>query len=193
VTKTEDLQQPQQVRQAVDKRATLGSLESEDDAETGHGFLAIFPSLWGRGHLTHGLGIRFLEDKGIRRPKQPDQPRGFIGPAGRGSGHSLTTLGVVPAVSAMLPCPKGLAPSLPSGRLGTSTATRRPRAPQAYSSLGRAIHHRQDFEARDIQAGQRSRRSLQQRLEHPIATSLLPLKCFKSFMYLAFFPCINKV
>jgi hypothetical protein len=177
----------------VDKRTTLGSFESEDDAEPGHEFLAIFPSLWGRGHLTHGLGIRFPEDKGIRRPKQPDQPRGLIGPAGRGSGRSLTTLGAVSAVSATLPRPKGSAPRLPSRRLGTSAATRRPRAPQAYSSLGRAIHHRQDFETRDIQAGQRSRRSLQQRLEHPTATSLLPLKCFKSFMYLAFFTCINKV
>ena len=143
--------------------------------------------------FTHGLGIRFLEDKGIRRPKQPDQPRGFIGPAGRGSGRSLTTLGAVPAVSATLPRPKGSAPRLPSGRLGTSAMTRCPRAPQAYSSLGRAVHHRQDFEAWDIQAGQRSRRGLQQRLEHPTATSLLPLKCFKSFMYLAFFTCINKV
>jgi hypothetical protein len=159
-TKTEDLQQPQQVWQAVDERATLGCLESEDDAELGHGLLAVFPSLWGRGHLTHGLGIRFLEDKGIRRPKQPNQPRGFIGPAGRGSGRSLTTLGAVPAVSATLPCPKGSALRLPSGRLGTSAATRRPRVPQAYSSLGRVVHHRQDFEARDIQAGQRSRRSL---------------------------------
>jgi hypothetical protein len=177
----------------VDKRTTLGSLESEDDAEPGHGFLAIFPSLWGRGHLTHGLGIRFPEDKDIRRPKQPDQLRGFIGPARRGSGHSLTTLGAVSAVSATLPRPKGSAPRLPSGRLGTSAATRRPRAPQAYSSLGRAVHHRQDFEAQDIQAGQRSRRSLQQRLKHPTATSLLPLKCFKSFMYLSFFPYINKV
>jgi hypothetical protein len=192
-TKTEDLQRPQQVWQAMDKRTTLGGLESEDDAESGHGFLAVLSSLWGRGHLTHGLGIRFPEDKGIRRPKQPDQLRGFIGPAGRGSGRSLTTLGTVPAVSSTLPRPKGSAPRLPSGRLGTSAATRRPRAPQAYSSLGRVIHHRQDFEARDIQVGQRSRRSLQQRLEHPTATSLLPLNCFKSFMYLAFFKCINKV
>jgi hypothetical protein len=149
-TKTEDLQRPQQVRQAVDKRATLGSLESEDDAEPGHEFLAIFPSLWGRGHLTHELGIRFPKEKGIRRPKQPDQPRGFIGLAGRGSGRSLITLGVVPAVSATLPRPKGSASRLPSGRLGTSAATRRLRAPQAYSSLGRAVHHRQDFEAWDI-------------------------------------------
>jgi hypothetical protein len=113
--------------------------------------------------------------------------------AGRGSGCSFTTLGAVSAVSATLPRPKGSALRLPSGRLGTSAAIRRPRAPQAYSSMGRAVHHRQDLEARDIQAGQRSRRSLQQHLEHPTATSLLPLKCFKSFMYLAFFTCINKV
>jgi hypothetical protein len=192
-TKTEDLQRPQQVWQAVDKRTTLGSLESEDDAEPGHVILVVFPSLWGRGHLTHGLGIRFPEDKGLQRPKQPDQPRGFIGPVGRGSGRGLTTLGAVSTVSATLPRPKGSAPRLPSGRLGTSAATRRPRAPQAYSSLGRVVHHRQDFEARDIQAGQRSRRGLQQRLEHRTTTSLLSLKCFKSFMYIVFFTCINKV
>jgi hypothetical protein len=64
-TKTEDLQRPQQVWQAMDKRTTLGGLESEDDAEPGHGLHAVFPSLWGQGHLTHGLGIRFPEDKGV--------------------------------------------------------------------------------------------------------------------------------
>jgi hypothetical protein len=171
----------------VDKGTTLGGLESKDNAEPSHGFLAVLSSLWGRGHPTHGPRIRFPEDKGLRRPRQPDQPRRFIGPAGRGSGRGLTTLGTVSAVPTTLPRPKGSAPRLPSGRLGTSAATRRSRVPQAYSSLGRALHHRQDLEARDIQAGQRSRRGLQQRLEHPTATSLLPLKCFKSFMYLAFF------
>jgi hypothetical protein len=170
----------------VDKRTTLCGLESEDDAEPGHGFLAVLSSLWGRGYLTHKLRIRFPEDKGLRRPKQPDQPRRLIGPAGRGSGRGLTTLGAVSTVSATLPRPKGSAPMLPSGIPGTSAATRRPRTPQAYSSLVRVVHHRQDFEARNIQAGQRSRRGLQQRLEHPTATSLLPLKCFKSFMYLNF-------
>jgi hypothetical protein len=192
-TKIEDLQQPQQVWQVVDKRTTLSGLESEDDAEPGHGLLAVFPSLWGRDHLTHGLGIRFPEDKGIRWPKQPDQPRGFIGPTGRGSGRSLTTLSAVPAVSAMLRRPKDSAPRLPSGRLGASATKRRPRAPQAYSSLGRVVHHRQNSEARDIQASKQSRRSLQQRLEHQTTTSLLSLKYFKSFMHLTFFTCINKV
>jgi hypothetical protein len=33
----------------------------------------------------------------------------------------------------MLPRPKGSASRLPGGRFGTSAATRRPRAPQAYS------------------------------------------------------------
>jgi hypothetical protein len=67
---------------------------------------------------------------------------------------------------------------LPVGRLGTLAVARCPRAPQAYSSLGRVVHHRQNFEARNIQAGQRSRRGLQQRLEHPTATSLT-LKMFQ--------------
>jgi hypothetical protein len=177
----------------VDEGATLGSLESEDDTEPSHGFLAVLSSLWGRGYLAHRLRIRLPEDKGVRRPKQPDQPRRLTGPAGRGSGHGLATLGAVSAVSAMLPRLRGSAPRLPGGRLGTSAAARRPRAPQAYSSLGRAVHHRQDFQARDIQAGQRSRRGLQQRLEHPTTMSLLPLRCFKSFIYLVLFTYTNRV
>jgi hypothetical protein len=128
----------------------------------------------------------FPEDEGVQRPKQPDQPRGLAGPARRGSGRCLITFGAVSAVSATLPRPNGSTLRLPGGRLGTLVTTRYPRTPQAYSSLGRAIHHRQDFEAQNIQAGQRSRRGLQQRLEHRIATSLLPLKCFKSFMFLVF-------
>jgi hypothetical protein len=177
----------------VDERATLGGLESKDDTEPSHGFLAVLSSLWGRGYLIHRLRIRFPEDKGVRRPKQPDQPRRFIGPAGRGSGRGHTTLGTVPVVSAMLPRPKGSVPRLPGGRPGTSVATRRPRAPQAYSSVERGVHHRQDFEARNIKVVQRSRRGLQQRLEHPTTTSLLPLRCFKSFIHLVFFTYINKV
>jgi hypothetical protein len=176
----------------MDKRTALGGLESEDDAEPGHGLLAVFPSLWGRGHLAHGLGIWFPEDKGLRRPKQPNQSRRFVGPARRSLGRSLATLSAVSAVPAMLPRPKDSALRFPGGRSGASATTRRPRAPQAYSSLGRAVHHRQNFEARDIHAGQRSRRGLQNRLEHRTAMSLLPLKCFKLFMYLGPFTCTNK-
>jgi transposase InsO family protein len=62
-TKTKDLQRPQQVWQAVDKRATLGGLESEDNTEPSHRFLTVFSGLWGRGHPTHGLRIRFSRAK----------------------------------------------------------------------------------------------------------------------------------
>jgi hypothetical protein len=47
----------------VDERATLGGLESEDDAEPSHRFLAVLSSLWGRGRPTHGLRIRFPRTK----------------------------------------------------------------------------------------------------------------------------------
>jgi hypothetical protein len=117
----------------VDEGTTLGGLESEDDAKPSHDFLTILSSLWGRGYLAHRLRIRFSEDKGVRRPKQPDQPRRLAGPAGRGSGRGLATLGAISAVSATLPRPRGSAPRPPSRRLGASAAARRPRAPQAYS------------------------------------------------------------
>jgi hypothetical protein len=163
----------------MDEGTPLGGLESEDDAKPSHGLHAVLSSLWDRGYLALRLRIRFPEDKGIRRPKQPDQPKRLIGPTGRGSGHGLTTLGTVSAVSAMLPCPRGSIPRPPGGGLGASAMTRRPRVPQAHTSLGRAVHHRQDFEAWNIQAGQQSWRGLQQRLEHPTTTSLLPLRCFQ--------------
>jgi hypothetical protein len=79
----------------------------------------------------------------------------------------------------MLPRPRGPVPRPPGGRPGASTATRRPRAAQAHAPLGGAVRHRQSSEARNVQAGQQSRRGLQQRLEHPTATSLLPLRCFQ--------------
>jgi hypothetical protein len=163
----------------MDEGTPLGGLESENDAKPSHGLHAVLSSLWGRGYLAHRLRIRFPEDEGVRRPKQPVQPRRLTGLAGRGSGHSLTTLGAVSAVPATLPRSRGSVLRPPGGRLGASATTRRPRAPQAHTSLGRVVHHRQDFEARNIQAGQQSRRGLQQCLEHQTATSLLPLRCFQ--------------
>jgi hypothetical protein len=163
----------------MDEGTPLGGLESKDDAKPSHRLHAVFSSLWGRGYLAHRPRIRLPEDEDIRHPKQPDQPRRLTGPAGRGSGHGLTTLGAVSAVPATLPRPRGSVPRPPGGRLGASATTRRPRAPQAHASLGKAVRHRQGSEARSVQAGQQSRRGLQQRLEHPIATSLLPLRCFQ--------------
>jgi hypothetical protein len=86
----------------------------------------------------------------------------------------------------MLPRPRGSVPRPPGGRLGPETS-RCPRTPQAHASLGRAVHHRQDSKARNIQAGQQSRRGLLQRLEHPTATSLLPLRCFQ----VVHIPCLH--
>jgi hypothetical protein len=161
------------------KPRIYNDLNKFDNAEPSHGLHAVLSSLWGRSHLAHRLRIRLPEDEGLHRPKQPSQPRKLAGPAGGGSGPGLATLGAVPAVPATLPRSRGPVPRPPGGRPGASTATRRPRAAQAHASLGRAIRHRQGSEARNIQAGQQSRRGLRQRLEHPTATSLLPLRCFQ--------------
>jgi hypothetical protein len=164
----------------MDEGTPLGGLEPEDDAKSSHGFHAVLSSLWSRGHLAHRLRIRFPKDEGLRRPTQLDQPRRLIGPAGRVSGRGLTTLGAVSAVPAMLPRLRGSVPRPPGGQLGASTTSKRPRVAQAHASMGRAVRHCQGFEARDVQAGQQSRRGLQQRLEHPTTTSLLPLRCFQA-------------
>jgi ribonuclease HI len=153
-TQAADLQRPQQARQAMDEGTPLGGLESENNAKPSHGLHAVLSSLWGRGHLAHRFRIRFPEDEGVRQLKQSNRPRRLTGPARRGSGHGLTTLSTVSAVPATLPRPRGSVPRPPGGRLGASAMTRRPRASQAHASLGRAIHHRQDFEAWNIQVGQ---------------------------------------
>jgi hypothetical protein len=123
----------------MDEGTPLGGLESENDAKPSHGLHTVFSSLWGRSYLAHGLGIWIPEDEGVRRPKQPDQPRRLTGPVERGSGHGLTTLGAVSAVPATLPRPRGSVPRPPGGKLGASATRRRPRAPQAHASLGRSI------------------------------------------------------
>jgi hypothetical protein len=178
-TQASDLQRPQQVRQAVDEGTPLSGLESEDNTEPSHGLHTVLSSIWGRGRLAHRLRIRFPKDEGLHRPKQSSQSRRLTGSAGGGSGHGLTTLVVVLAVPATLPRPRGSVPRPPGGRPGASAATRRPRAAQAHASLGRAFRPRQGSESRNIQAGQQPRRGLQQCLEHPTATSLLPLRCFQ--------------
>jgi hypothetical protein len=75
--------------------------------------------------------------------------------------------------------PEGSGPETSRWATWASAATRRPRATQAHAPLGGAVRHRQSSEARNVQAGQQSRRGLRQRLEHPTATSLLPLRCFQ--------------
>jgi hypothetical protein len=90
----------------MDEGTPLGGLESEDNDEPSYGLHVVFSSLWGRGHLAHKLRIWFPVDEGVRRPKQSNQPRRLTGPAGRGSGHGLTTLDAVSVVPATLPRPR---------------------------------------------------------------------------------------
>jgi hypothetical protein len=49
----------------MDEGTPLGGLESKDNAELSHGLHTVLSSLWGRGHLAHGLRIRFPEDEGV--------------------------------------------------------------------------------------------------------------------------------
>jgi hypothetical protein len=53
---------------------------------------------------------------------------------------------------------------------------RQPRTPQAHSSLERTLHHCQGAKTLNIQALQRARRGLRERLEHQTVTSILQLK-----------------
>jgi hypothetical protein len=64
-TQAEDLQRPQQVRQAMDEGTPFGGLESEDNAKPSHGLHTVLSSVWGRGYLAHRLRIWFPEDKGV--------------------------------------------------------------------------------------------------------------------------------
>jgi hypothetical protein len=75
--------------------------------------------------------------------------------------------------------PEGFGPETSRWATWCFGCDKTPEGGTAHASLGRAVRHRQGSEARDIQAGQQSRRGLQQRLEHPTATSLLPLRCFQ--------------
>jgi hypothetical protein len=120
------------------------------------GFSSFFLVYGAEAILPTDLEYGSPRTKAYDDRSKPDQPRRLTGPARRSSGRGLTTLGAVSAVPATLPRPRGPTLRLPGGILGTSDVAGRPRAPQAYPSLGRVVHHRQDFEARNIQAGQRS-------------------------------------
>jgi hypothetical protein len=153
----------------VDEGTTLGGLESEDDAKRATGFSPFF--------LVYGERLSCPQGHTTTKATRPAEKTRWTSWKKLGTWPCYTRRDISSLCDATTS--RGSAPRPPSGRLGASAAARCPRAPQAYSSLGGAIHHRQDFEARNIQAGQRSRRGLQQRLEHLTTTSLLPLRCFQ--------------
>jgi hypothetical protein len=67
-----------------------------------------------------------------------------------------------------------------SGRSPTRQMASARMTPGGCAPPGKAACHRRCSEARNAQAGRQSRRGLQQRLERPTATSLLPLRRFQA-------------
>ena len=136
----------------------------------------ILPRLWRRGHAPHWLGVWVLEAQSIPRAVELANPRGLVGPGGRGSRCGASVLGTLPAVPVMIPGAEGPALRPQQGRPHVEVTTIQPRTPQAHAAMGRLVHHRGSLKARHLQASERKRRCLRQRLEHPAATSLLSLK-----------------
>jgi hypothetical protein len=54
--------------------------------------------------------------------------------------------------------------------------------------MGGTLRRHQSAQARYLQAGQQGRRGTHQRLEHPTATSLLPLERISKFLLLFTYP-----
>jgi hypothetical protein len=65
---------------------------------------------------------------------------------------------------------------------------RQPRTPQAITSMGGTLRRGEGAQAWHIQASQRRRRGTHQRLEHPIATSLLSLARISKFFVVNHMP-----
>jgi hypothetical protein len=65
--------------------------------------------------------------------------------------------------------------------LGPKAAPRQSRPPQAVTPMGGTLRHGESAQTRHIQAGQQGRRRTHQRLEHPGATTLLPLERISKF------------
>src|SRR6185503_72082 len=187
-TKTEDLQQTEQVRPKVAHRATLGHLEPEDDPKQSYGFLSVLPRLWRRGHPPHRLGIRIAEAQGISRATKPASSRRLARPSGRGSRRGTPAFCALPAVPTKVPSAESPAPRSQRRGLGAEASTGQQGPPQALAPMGRTVHNRRGAQTRHVQAGKRERRSPHQRLEHTTTTSFLSLKfqAIRTLFVLAF-------
>jgi hypothetical protein len=65
---------------------------------------------------------------------------------------------------------------------------RQSRPPQAVAPMGRTLRRGEGAQARHVQAGQRGWRGTHQHLEHPVATSLLPLARISKFVVVNYMP-----
>jgi hypothetical protein len=88
----------------------------------------------------------------------------------------------------VLPSPEGAAPRLQRRGPGPEAAPRQSRPPQAVTPMGGTLRRSESALARHVQAGQRGRRRTHQRLEHPTATSLLPLERISKLCFVIYIP-----
>jgi hypothetical protein len=70
-------------------------------------------------------------------------------------------------------------------------APRQSRPPQAIAPMGGTLRRRQSAQAWHLQAGERGQRGTHQWLEHPTATSLLPLERISKFFLLFTYPTLQ--
>jgi hypothetical protein len=157
----------------MDERATLGGLEPEDDAESSHGFLAVLSSLWGRGLeygslRTKAYNVRSNQTSREDSLDQLEEARDVALLHSAWYQQSLRRYHARRVRSRDFQV-GDLVLQLRQDARGSHKLTPPWEGPFIIAKI---------FEARNVQAGQRSRRGLQQRLEHPTAMSLLPLRRF---------------
>jgi hypothetical protein len=88
----------------------------------------------------------------------------------------------------MPPSPEGAAMKLQRGGPRPKATPRQSRPPHAVAPVGGTLRRGEGAQARHVQAGQLGRRGTHQRLEHPTATSLLPLARISKFFVVNYMP-----
>ena len=156
-----------------------GDLESKDFLKPCHRLHPVLHGLRVGSCPSHGPRVRVSKGTSLRRKQLQDIPRGRVGPAGRSQGGSPPTLRQIPVGPLTIPRATSPRPNLSSQRLGAEAQAEQQGSSQVHAPLGRTLRHRRSPPTRHLQARQRSRGGLQERVEHRTATSLLSLEFCK--------------
>jgi hypothetical protein len=100
----------------------------------------------------------------------------------RGPHCGPDAFGEVPAGNEVVPSPGDSALRLRRGRPSPKAAPRQSRPPQAVTSVRRALRRSESAQGWHLQTSERGQRGTHQHLEHPTATSLIPLKRISKFL-----------